>query len=78
MRLGVVHQALDERAEESAQVGMRDEQVERQLHRVALNRRHALGSLTVVAQGLERSGELCDLQVRAELFAKRGRLRRFG
>ena len=78
MRFGVVDQPLDERAEESAQIGMRDQQVERQLHGIALDRGHALGPLTVVAQGLERGGELGDLQVGCELFTKRGRLRRFG
>ena len=54
MRAGVVHQALDEHAEKAAQVRVRDEQIERELNGVALDGRHALGPLQLLA----KEGEL--------------------
>ncbi len=71
---GIVDQPLDEGAEEAAQIGMRDQQVERELHGVALDRGHALGALPIVAQRLERRGQLRDLELGRQRFAKRGRL----
>ena len=73
MRAGIVHQPLDEHAEEAAQVGVRDEQVERELDGVALNRRHALGPLSLVAQAGELRLKPRDVDVRAAIgLAHRG------
>ena len=46
--LAVVDQRLDEHAEEAGDVGLADQQIERQLHGVALDRGHALGPPTLV------------------------------
>ncbi len=51
---------LDERPEEAGDVRLADEQVERQLHGVALDVGHALGAAALVHRRLERRGERLD------------------
>ena len=73
VRLGVVHQALDEHAEEAAKVGVRHQQIERELNRIALDRGHALGALAVVVEVLERGLQPCDLDVLRGFLPERHR-----
>ena len=61
-------------AEEAAQVGMRDQQIERELHGVALDRRHALGALAVVAQCCAAQPAARAISPRRRLVARRDRL----
>jgi hypothetical protein len=50
------------------------QQIERELHRIALDRRHALGALTIVAQRGKFVMEAGDFRLGSLLLSKRYRL----
>jgi hypothetical protein len=77
VRFRFLDQLLDEHAEEAAQVRMGDEQVERELHRIPLDRRHALGAHPIVAQRAQLGLEAGDLVFGRDL-GRRGALFRLG
>ena len=78
MGLRIIDEALDEHPEEATQVGVRDQQVERQLNGVALNRGHALRALAVGPQVLERLPQLNDFRLERFHVAQGHGLRKFG
>ena len=54
LTLAVVDERLDERPEEAVDVGLADQQVQSQLHRIALDVGQALRTAPAVALALER------------------------
>jgi hypothetical protein len=69
MRFGFVDQALDEHPEESPQVRMCHQQIERELHRIALDRRHALRAMAIVSELTEGASQLRDRFLRINALA---------
>ncbi len=73
MGFGFVYEPLDEHAEEAAKVWMGHQQIECELHGIALDRGRAFGALAVVAESADLRSQLSDLPFRSQFLPKRGR-----